>query len=359
MADQQANCKRDHESDNNQPNDNKMKSITMKKKEKAKTITNICYEMVDRIFDFLDLESLLNVAQTCKRLQIAAAAKFGDEYGKNPVYLHPSVFWKPSGIYMEHPLIQVAGLKFCLPFLRCFGSRISVSEINYRYATDTRSDHFDHYVNRYCADTLTSISFRSFWNKQTIPFDAFSKPFKNITKVELRSIDLGNKFPKFVNLFPNLRRLDMTDIEIDETAIAVSFPHLKHLSLYIYDKNRKNVFTNENVVNFLHVNRQLQTLNIHSRNRMTLDELSNAISENQSILKLNLFGNIADLNGFGLCQLVKKLPLLEKLVVGMSKLPRGMASMLLLLLNEINCDGKVWREVNNGYFLNQIRIIKN
>lgn len=32
----------------------------------AKSITNICYDCIERIFDFLDLESLLNVANTCK-----------------------------------------------------------------------------------------------------------------------------------------------------------------------------------------------------------------------------------------------------------------------------------------------------
>lgn len=34
----------------------------------TKTITNICYDCLERIFDFLDLESLVNVAGTCKRL---------------------------------------------------------------------------------------------------------------------------------------------------------------------------------------------------------------------------------------------------------------------------------------------------
>lgn len=46
----------------------------------AKTITNIYYDCLERSFDYLDLESLLNVARTCKRLQIAAAAKFDDDF---------------------------------------------------------------------------------------------------------------------------------------------------------------------------------------------------------------------------------------------------------------------------------------
>lgn len=46
-----------------------------------KTITKINYDCLERIFYFLDLKSLLMVAQTCKRLKMAAAVKFGDDFG--------------------------------------------------------------------------------------------------------------------------------------------------------------------------------------------------------------------------------------------------------------------------------------
>lgn len=43
----------------------------------VKSITNIRCDCLKRISDFLDIENLLNLAQTCKQLQIAAAANFG------------------------------------------------------------------------------------------------------------------------------------------------------------------------------------------------------------------------------------------------------------------------------------------
>lgn len=46
----------------------------------VKSLTTIYYDCLERIFDFLDLKSLLNVADTCKRLRIAAVAKFGDDH---------------------------------------------------------------------------------------------------------------------------------------------------------------------------------------------------------------------------------------------------------------------------------------
>lgn len=62
-------------------------AIQLEKVMEAKTITDICYDCLERIFDFLDLESLLNVAHTCKRLQNAAATKFSGDHGKTPIQL--------------------------------------------------------------------------------------------------------------------------------------------------------------------------------------------------------------------------------------------------------------------------------
>lgn len=61
----------------------------MEAKPEAKTITDICFECLERIFDFLDLESLLNVADTCKRLQMVAATKYGNNYGGKTIFLSP------------------------------------------------------------------------------------------------------------------------------------------------------------------------------------------------------------------------------------------------------------------------------
>lgn len=52
------------------------------------SITDICNELLDRIMDSLDIASLLNVADTCKRIRIAAAAKFGSKFGNKEVILH-------------------------------------------------------------------------------------------------------------------------------------------------------------------------------------------------------------------------------------------------------------------------------
>lgn len=51
------------------------------------TITDICYDCLERIFDLLDIENLMNVAGTCKWLRIQAAQKFGHDFGKKKIFL--------------------------------------------------------------------------------------------------------------------------------------------------------------------------------------------------------------------------------------------------------------------------------
>lgn len=84
------------------------------------SITTIYHDCLDRIFDFLDLESLLNVAGTCKRLQIAAAAKFNDEHGKKSVSLSLRNFYGDLAEFdVSSNHIGVGGFKLCLPSLLC------------------------------------------------------------------------------------------------------------------------------------------------------------------------------------------------------------------------------------------------
>lgn len=124
----------------------------------ATTITDICNELVDRIFDFLDVQSLLNCAQTCTRLQIAAAEKFGHDFGNDCVDMSYFPTEKPEVYRMSYGqkfgnATRVTGLKYCLKFLRCFGTKIS-----YLYLMTKNDEIYDkyviQYVNQYCAQIV-------------------------------------------------------------------------------------------------------------------------------------------------------------------------------------------------------------
>lgn len=204
---------------------------------------------------------------------IAAAAKFGDDFGKTPIKLSP---------YMSDdrdlpPIIKdnlssvLTNLKISLRFLRCFGSKLSELSVGYgEAAVDTRNDYLNHYINRYCADTLTTIIFLG---RLPVANDHFLEPFEKTEKVEIRCVYLQNHLSEFVNWFPNLRHLRVNTIfGIDKTAItAVAFPHLEYVSLSWNWFFRNEILQTEIVANLLRANRELKSVKINLTSDITLN----------------------------------------------------------------------------------------
>lgn len=127
MADQQLNRQHSDGEEHNQPeqkhqklDETEDKSLALATKAEAKpiSITNINYNRLERIFDLLDLEALLNLAQTCKRLQIAAAAKFSDEHGNKAIVIQRWIHVNRFRIIRD--TIRVIGLKFLSSILALF-----------------------------------------------------------------------------------------------------------------------------------------------------------------------------------------------------------------------------------------------
>lgn len=86
------------------------------------------------------------VAGTCKHLQLAAAAKFGIQYGKMTIYVHLVQSLNAIDEYVND--IMLDGLRFGLPFLRCFGAKLSNLMIVYDRSTDRQIDHLHNHVSQ-------------------------------------------------------------------------------------------------------------------------------------------------------------------------------------------------------------------
>lgn len=189
------------------------------------------------------------MAGTCKRLQIAAAAKFGDDFGEKDIYiLSGESFCRYDGSNLYNKGVYVASLKFGLPFLRCFRAKIK-HLLNWEDFGDS-NDHVHEYINAYCADTLISIGFfqRSpgFWISNS------SKPFKNVEQVAVHCRTCCDTLSHFVDWFPKLRHLHLKDV--DRCADTLSFPYLEHLEFV------GNL--NENVLDLLPANPQLKSFSV-------------------------------------------------------------------------------------------------
>lgn len=246
-----------------------------------KSITNIHYDCLERIFDFLDLESLLNLANTCKRLQIAAAANFGEVHGETRIGLYFDSYYE-EGIHLFYSSIRVIGLKFNLRILRCFGTKVSHLLIYHASSKFEYNEHLRHYINQYCANSLKSILF---WSNSDWFMKNVTVPFKMIENVAYFLAELGAQLHKFSECFPNLRTLDIYDVAVDGVATGIQFQHLEHL---IISSGHRN-FGTESIMNLLHGCPKLQTLNIDMDQDTTLNELLNMINENPLITKLTMY----------------------------------------------------------------------
>lgn len=246
----------------------------------VKTLTNIFYDCLERIFDFMELGDMLRLAHTCKRLQVAVAAKYGDDFGETEV----KMVLNGNGSIMKSPsVVEVFGLKNILPFLRCFGAKISKLHVDYDGANQPQIDYVDEYINKYCAKTLTWITFT---NKSEYSAEKFRTPFENVKNVGIYCGRLGNQFSNFAIWFPNLRELAIIDQSIDEANTAVNFPNLLRVMMTNSCFNVKpDTISIASVKPLLQSNPQLISL-ITTTPRFTFTTLLDTISGNPAISNL-------------------------------------------------------------------------
>lgn len=278
-----------HDSNLKHPKQNENKELVNIKRSKANAITDLCHELLERIFDFLDFESLLNVGKTCKRLQSAAAAKFAHDIGERAVILHLNRKNEYGSFHVNNFGIWVFGIKNILPFLRCFGAKVSTLILS-GFSEDT-NDFMNRYINQHCADTLANIEFDRFFEKMQY----FFEPFKMVERIEvIGSVVLGKQFSNFELLFPNLRQLELYGSFIKDDFAAPILPHLEQLTILGLPNctHPRYHLAQPNLTNLLQANRQLQTF-IFRRSQKSMSELLDIIGGNPLITKLDVSASIS------------------------------------------------------------------
>lgn len=347
-----------------QSNEVKNETAVNETNAEPKSITNIYYDCLERIFDFLDLESLLNVAGTCKRLQIAAAAKFGDDHGQKYVCVNinnpiRSDLVQKEGIQSKFSRIDVSGSELCLRFLRCFGSK--VLSLNVQYVKnqcalfgDLLNDRVDHYINEYCANTLTRIELKNRMPFKNVVAETTNlksqllsnttsgtsqnrRPPKCFSTVKICLANLSNRLPNLAIVFPNMRFLHLGFVSIAESTVAVHFPHLSELSIR-YLNSRQNGITTQFVESFLRANPQLQKLSIQLAEKLTLNEILDLINGNPSLSKLSkseAYGKEIGVDAAEVNRLVNERTLMEELILWNHRFTVDDAIMLISQLNSL------------------------
>lgn len=150
---------------------------------KAKKITDLNDHCLEKIFEHLNFQSLFNVAIANEYQRPAAALMYKRRFRLFQVELIGNgYFLDPHPVFVMNKLI-IDQLKSMLQFLRCFGSQITVLEMDIGfYVKNKRYELINQYVNKYCAENLVSIEFTSVLK---ISKGDFPKPFVNVETVEV------------------------------------------------------------------------------------------------------------------------------------------------------------------------------
>lgn len=261
----------------------------------APTITDLDDICLTNIFNHLELKELLYVANANKLLLPAARCVYKRKFGKNTVRisgcddLHPNTraMARTGQVNMStaprenYPgSINIRHLKLTLTFLRCFGPSITRLSIFYNKCKSRRYQYVHHYINQYCAESLTEISFRDMPNIKVQHFD--ERPFVNVGCVNMSHCQLGKQLPCMVKWFPNLRTLKIENVRLNHRCVNASFPHLEQLKIIGHDHRGLNM---DDVAELLPANRQLRKINItmSSNQAITINGLLDTIRENQLV----------------------------------------------------------------------------
>lgn len=293
-CDTKPNLKRERESDDDDGGgDDTNSSSPLAKRQRPNSpknqpmkITDLNETCLGKILHHLDLMSLFNVAVANECLRVAARKIHQQRFDQKQTFISGHKYYTHT-IVEHYNSIDVHGLRPCLQYLRCFGPSIRDLWILYGKWTKQQCEYIHQYINEYCADTLTSISFQ---DKSCDPIKQFAKPFVNIQEVCAFDVDLGNQLSSFPSWFPNVGTLKLHSIRINKWCIDVPFVHLKHLHLDITAQSDGNGLSVNQAARLVSSNSQLNGLHlyVYGQQRLTAFTLLNMINNNRAITTLTV-----------------------------------------------------------------------
>lgn len=236
----------------------------------------------------MDVQSLLNAADTNKRLRSLSTDVYNRKFGAKMVSISERHGIHGRGEVDESSdAIRIHGLKPSLQCLRCFGPFINGLSIGYGGSTH-KYNYVHEYVDSFCAENLRRITFDGM---QKINMNQFQKVFVNIRDVTIVDCDLGDKWSSFVRCFTNLRCLSLRDVRMVYRSIEKPFPSLERLRINGLDCGA--ITKLKIVADLLKGINQLECLEIgyqeDERTSMSIVELLDLVKDNPSLSVLSVF----------------------------------------------------------------------
>lgn len=226
-------------------------------------LADIPFELMLSTCEFLDLNSLANVAQTSRFNQKAAETIYKIRYSSNRFTIngHTALYDRYSTDLNQFDKL--------LNIIATFGHLITKLSLDYYTFGEEQKEAINRQFSKYAARSLIEIDLRHSHEKD---FFGLSGPFKRAKIVRLRDGLVGAIFhTNFRELFPAVVSLDIESmLFVAETCVEHHFPHLKEF------KMEALTMASTKLEQRLQLNPQLRKLSITGGN---LDSL-NLISKN-------------------------------------------------------------------------------
>lgn len=256
-------------------------------------LTDLNIDCLEAILELLELDDLIQVADSNKRLQHASKFVFIRKYGR--LEMQSRIRSDPVKICIETTKkhMTVYKLKSRLQLLRNFGSLIS--QILLESICLTTPVYVD-YINEFCSDSLTGIGV-SMYDEDVLHI--LKKPFTKVKTVHLTTYFIRQE-NSLGRLFPNMQTLKLSYIRADYLHTAFfsnHFPCLEYFELnpirYTGDSwsyKDDDPLKAEAIKGLLRLNPQLKRLCMKGRNQSDADILQVFHEQETSLEYLELIG---------------------------------------------------------------------
>lgn len=269
----------------NSQNSNEM--IKMNDDSAEITLTNINDNCLEHIFKYLDLQSLINIAETNKSLKPSADLAFKRNFGKMTLsrFSYDSIRrnWIDKisiSIFFSEKMIQIYDFPTYLKCVRYFGHLFTKLIIDYDIGPCRAM--VDQYFHDYCVDFVTEVEFNWMLKGE---MKICQKPFVNVKTVQFSDFHLDHKMSNFNEMFPNMKRLEFTRMNtiMVPKCIENHFPHLESLTIIGFDQHQDfEFFRLENLAEALRLNPTLRELRIDGD--MLDEKFLESVSENLQLV---------------------------------------------------------------------------
>lgn len=206
-------------------------------------LVDINDDCLQAIFEHLDLESLVNIAETDDHFTTAAKSVFSRRYRNKKYVMSTFLIGKSDYIAIEK--------SFAALLFRHFGEFISDLLVDCLSQHDKTSEKS---ILLYCSSFLVNLDLVY---TTTNCFKTIEKPFEKVEKLAIVRGMLNQKMSQLNVWFPNLTSLELFNVKfLEPQTVEVHLPALKQLMIH----NDQMTLQQSTIVELLRLNPQVEVL---------------------------------------------------------------------------------------------------